>query len=260
MPVSERSHAAPDLSLLRRHRRGDRVRPRRRGASEAHGPGLRRTPPSPTTSSSAATRAACISSAGATPSAAASGSTSPATPRRSRSSAAYPRAGLGAAGGTRRRDPRPPPGLGGLAVSTPPRRGRAADRPRAPGRLHLRTAGRCSGFAGDTLASALLANGETAGRALVQVPPPARHRRERRRGAERAGRASARAARFEPNARATTTELADGPGGAQPEPLAEPRVRPRRRQRPARRRCCRRASTTRPSSIRAPPGSTSSSR
>ena len=37
---------------------------------------------------------------------------------------------------------------------------------------------RYSGFAGDTLASALLANGVTSGRPQLQVSPPARHRRE----------------------------------------------------------------------------------
>ena len=49
------------------------------------------------------------------------------------------------------------------------------------------TASRCSGFAGDTLASALLANGQTAGRPQLQVPPPARHPHGRCRRAERAG-------------------------------------------------------------------------
>ena len=43
------------------------------------------------------------------------------------------------------------------------------------------------GFAGDTLASALLANGVHLVGALVQVPPAARHPGRRRRGAQRAG-------------------------------------------------------------------------
>ena len=46
-----------------------------------------------------------------------------------------------------------------------------------------------SGFAGDTLASALLANGVHLVRPLVQVSPAARHHRRRLRGAQRAGHA-----------------------------------------------------------------------
>ena len=99
------------------------------------------------------------------------------------------------------------------------------------------TARRYSGFAGDTLASALLANGvHLMGRSFKYHRP---------RGVVAAGSE-------EPNAlvtgRATTArydaEPARDPGGAlrrarrrQPEPLAQPRLRCRRDQRPARRRC-----------------------
>ena len=63
---------------------------------------------------------------------------------------------------------------------------------------------RLTGFAGDTLASALLANGVHLRRPLLQVPPPARHRDRRLRGAERAGRRSTRRGRrSDPNLRAT---------------------------------------------------------
>ena len=89
-------------------------------------------------------------------------------------------------------------------------------------------------------------------RPLVQVSPPARHPRRRRRGAERAGHGhAAMPARRTPNLRATQVELYDGPGGREPEPLAVPRLRCRRGQRLRCRRCFRQASTTRPSCGRA---------
>ena len=69
---------------------------------------------------------------------------------------------------------------------------------------------RYEGHAGDTLASALLANGVYAGRAQLEVPPPARHRRRRRRGAERASCSSKPAPRTVPNARATEVALYEG--------------------------------------------------
>ena len=53
-------------------------------------------------------------------------------------------AGVGAAGGAGRRDPRPAAGLGWLVVSTPAGRGRAADRPRAAGGVPLRRRDACA--------------------------------------------------------------------------------------------------------------------
>ena len=50
------------------------------------------------------------------------------------------------------------------------------------------------GFVGDTLASALLANGVRLVGPFVQVSPPSRHPVRRPRGAERAGRAEGRGA------------------------------------------------------------------
>ena len=167
-------------------RRGDRVRRGRRGASEADGSRVRTTRRSRTTSSSGAIRAGCISSAGGTPTAAASGSTSRAAPRRSRSSAAYPAQVSEPPAELVARDPGAPSGVGWLVVSTRLVERRPADRPRAAGGASRFDGRTFSGFAGDTLASALLANDVTAGRAVVQVSPAARNRRERRRGAERA--------------------------------------------------------------------------
>ena len=158
------------------------------------------------------------------------------------------------AGGARRRDPRPAPRLAGPAVSARlARGGLLIDRERA-GRISLERQGvarlrrRHAG-----LGAARQRPG--AGRALVQVPPPARHRRERRRGAERArrprrGRPSSSRTPARPRsicARASspaarTTGRASNSISA-PSPAAS-------------RRSCRRGSTTRPSSIPAPPGST----
>ena len=64
-----------------------------------------------------------------------------------------------------------------------------------------------------------------AGRAVVQVPPAARHPDGRAGGAERAGRAAATGARREPNTRATMAELLRRAGGDEPEPLAVARLR-----------------------------------
>ena len=97
----------------------------------------------------------------------------------------------------------------------------------------LRRADVLSGFAGDTLASALMANGVQAGRALVQVSPPARHPDRRLRGAERAGRAAHRRAARAEHARDHGRALRRARRG-EPEPLAVARVRSRRDQRLAR--------------------------
>ena len=111
----------------------------------------------------------------------------------------------------------------------------AARRPHRPhrGRCASRsTAAPIAGFAGDTLASALLANGVHLVGPLVQVPPAARHPRRRLRGAERAGDGDAATRRAtRPNLRATQVELYDGLVAREPEPLAEPRARRRPRQR-----------------------------
>ena len=88
------------------------------------------------------------------------------------------------------------------------RGGRLIDRD-AAARRSAGTAGRCSGFAGDTLASALLANGEIlVGRSFKYHRP---------RGIVASGVEEPNAlvglgdgARFEPNARATTVELVEG--------------------------------------------------
>ena len=192
------------------------------------------------------TPAACISNAGGTSTAAASGSTSRAAPRRWRCSEATPR----------RSPVRPPEILEAIRARRPgwePERmsrrlavgGARIDRARP---LRFPWNGRAlTGFHGDTLASALLANGETlVGRSFKYHRP---------RGVVASGVEEPNAlvglgtgGAFEPNARATTDRARRGPRGAQPEPLAEPRARRRRARRPRRRRCCRPASTTRPSS------------
>ena len=67
-----------------------------------------------------------------------------------------------------------------------------------PLRVHLRRAHAIRAIAGDTLASALLANGVRLVGAVVQVSSPARHPHRRAGGAQRAGRvARRRAARAE---------------------------------------------------------------
>ena len=79
------------------------------------------------------------------------------------------------------------------------------------------------GFAGDTLASALIANTSgLVGRSL-QVSPAARHFHCRARGAQRARRI-ARRRRREPNTRATAVECSTARRG-EPEPLAVARFR-----------------------------------
>ena len=117
---------------------------------------------------------------------------------------------------------------------------------------------RLAGFAGDTLASALLANDQ------ILVGRSFKYHRPRGIVASGVEEPNAlmglgRGGAFEPNARATTTDADAAPRRPQPEPLAEPLVRRRRARRPPRRRSCRPASTTRPSSTPAPPGSISSS-
>ena len=82
-----------------------------------------------------------------------------------------------------------------------------------------------TGLAGDTLASALVANGvRLVGRSFKYHRP---------RGILSAGSEEPNAlvelrsgARREPNTRATTVELFDGLDAREPEPLAEPRLRP----------------------------------
>ena len=118
---------------------------------------------------------------------------------------------------------------------------------------------RLGGFAGDTLASALLASGQSAARPVVQVPPPARRRGERRRRAERASEPRPRRpVRAEPardhagavrrgwRRRARTT-------GPRSTTMSGGSIRGSRGS-------CRRASTTRCSSIRGRSGNTSTSR
>ena len=116
------------------------------------------------------------------------------------------------------------------------------------------------GLAGDTLASALLANGvHLVGRSFKYHRP---------RGILTAGAEEPNAlvtvrrdaARETPNLRATQVELYDGLVAAIAEPLAEPRFRPRARERLPLAAVARRASTTRPSCGRAPRGRRSTSR
>ena len=118
---------------------------------------------------------------------------------------------------------------------------------------------RYRGFAGDTLASALLANGvRLVGRSFKYHRP---------RGILTAGSEEPNAlvelrsgARREPNTRATTVELYDGLEADEPEPLALARLRPAGGQRAARRRSSAPASTTRPSCGRRRSGRSSTSR
>ena len=134
---------------------------------------------------------------------------------------------------------------------------RPADRPLPAPRLHLRRPplhGLRRRHAG---LGAARQRGH-AGRAVLQVPPPARPRRLGPRGAERPREPRPRRpARAEPARHDRAAER--GAGGAQPEPLAVARVRRGRGERGARRGSCRRGSTTRPSCGRAPSGSTSTS-
>ena len=67
-----------------------------------------------------------------------------------------------------------------------------------------------AGFAGDTVASALLASGRTLGRPIVQVSPAARRLFRRRGRAKRPGDRRIARGRREPNSKATMVEAADG--------------------------------------------------
>ena len=114
-------------------------------------------------------------------------------------------------------------------------------------------------IAGDTLASALLANGvRLVGRSFKYHRP---------RGILTAGSEEPNAlvelrtgARREPNTRATTVELYDGLEAAQPEPLAVARASTCSRSTSSSRRSSARASTTRPSCGRPRSGRSSTSR
>ena len=125
-----------------------------------------------------------------------------------------------------RRSPRGGP----MTPAFAPRRAAASI---APGRSRFTFDGKTyDGYAGDTLASALLANG------VHLVGRSYKYHRPRgilsggRRGAERAGRRLARApGRFTPNLRATQVALYDGLVAVEPEPLAFARLRSRRGQR-----------------------------
>ena len=116
------------------------------------------------------------------------------------------------------------------------------------------------GLAGDTLASALLANGvHLMGRSFKYHRP---------RGVVSAGSDEPNAlvgtrrgpGRFEPNTRATIQELRDGLEADEPEPLARRSPSTSARSTTASARCSRPASTTRPSCGRAPSGTASTSR
>ena len=86
----------------------------------------------------------------------------------------------------------------------------AASTARGRSRFTLRRPRATRAIAGDTLASALLANGVHLVGAQLQVPPPARHLQRRRRRSRTRWCSSSAAARTEPNARATEVELYDG--------------------------------------------------
>jgi hypothetical protein len=115
------------------------------------------------------------------------------------------------------------------------------------------------GHPGDTLASALLANGvRLMGRSFKYHRP---------RGPLSAGSEEPNAlvelrsgARQEPNTRATVAELFDGLTGEQPEPLAQPEIRRHGDQRQAVHLLRGRASTTRPSCGPSPSGKRFTSR
>ncbi len=102
-----------------------------------------------------------------------------------------------------------------------------------------------SGFAGDTLASALLANGKTADR---RAASNITGRAALSRPASRSPTASSPLAKgTEPNIPATTVDLIDGLVGAVAECLAVARLRSDGGELAAQPRCSSRASTTRPS-------------
>ena len=103
---------------------------------------------------------------------------------------------------------------------------------------------RYEGYAGDTLASALLANGVHLVGAQLQVPPSARHLQRRRRGAERARAARARRAHRAQCARDAGRAVRRA-RRAKPELLAVAALRHRCASPLRCRRCCRRASITR---------------
>ena len=107
------------------------------------------------------------------------------------------------------------------------------------------TATRYEGYAGDTLASALLANGVHLRRPQLQVSPAARHLSARAADEPNAlGAACTRRAHRTQRAR-DDAGVVRGSGRGQSEPLAVARLRRRRDQRRACRACCRQASTTR---------------
>ena len=86
-----------------------------------------------------------------------------------------------------------------------------------------------TGYAGDTLASALHRQRRASHRALVQVPPSARNPERRRRGAERAGQRSTRGpGRRDPEPARDPDRALSRPQRFEPEPLALALVRPRR--------------------------------
>ena len=109
---------------------------------------------------------------------------------------------------------------------------RRADRSRAAAVVHASTGASFEGFSGDTLASALMANGvKLVGRSFKYHRP---------RGILTAGSEEPNAlvelrtgARREPNTRATTDRALRGLDRHEPEPLAVARVRHRRGERPA---------------------------
>ena len=123
------------------------------------------------------------------------------------------------------------------------------------------TANALTGYAGDTLASALLANGRVLRRTLVQIPPPARHRCARLGGAERARHAARRRrAHRSEHARHHGASCCEGLDRQVAESLALARIRRRRGGRCCSRRSSPPASTTRRSCGRLRSGRSSTSR
>ncbi len=92
-------------------------------------------------------------------------------------------------------------------------------------------------IAGDTLASALLANGVQAGRPLVQISPPARHPDGGTRRSRTRWSSCAAARAREPNIPRHDGRAVRRAGGAQPEPLASLALRSDGGQRSCSRRC-----------------------
>ncbi len=130
--------------------------------------------------------------------------------------------------GAPHRDPRNPEGLsrwanlaGHATVASGSRSNMSAQKPTASttggridrakrGPLHLRRQELLRLSAGDTLASALLANGVTPGRPLVQISPAARHPDRRPGRAERAHRGGHRRPHASPTPARPQIELYDG--------------------------------------------------